>query len=331
MFTKKGKAVVADLAKRSSKGLEFARQIMIAEKMGSPELQNALEHYLKNWNDFTHPGLFSMAYEVMGEDSDTTLQPQASIAMMAAAFDIHDDIIDKSNVKHKTPTVYGRFGPEIALLLGNGFLIEGFTLLASSMTVFSQERQRETFDKIKQLLFEVGKAHALEVILKMEKKYTLENYSKVTEMKAAGIEADMYLGALFGKGTDFECEILARTGRILGILATLRDDLIDVFDIEELSQRMSVKDWPLPLIFATMNQEAQARLARITEKGRITETNVDELVDLTLQSKPFATIREKMQDLIAEGLNLTNKLSKTRARNQIQNLLSFMMEDLQIS
>ena len=68
-------------------------------------------------------------------------------------------------------------------------------------------------------------------------------------MKAASVEADMYLGALFGGGKKEEIEVLAKIGRILGILATLRDDLVDVFDIEELNMRLAVKDLPLPLIF----------------------------------------------------------------------------------
>ena len=304
---------------------------MMTEKMESPKLQDALEHYLKNWNDFTHPGLFSMACEAAGGKPDGALQPQAAIALMAAAFDIHDDIIDKSSLKHKIPTVYGKFGPEIALLLGNGFLIEGFTLLADSVTLFPQKRQQEVLKKIRQLLFEVGKAHALEVNLKLEKKYTLEDYIRVTEMKAAGIEADMYLGALFGEGTEVECEILANIGRILGILATLRDDLIDIFDIEELRERMRVHDLPLPLMFAMMDQGVPKRIAEVAEKETITETKVAELVDFALKSEPIVKMEEKMRCLIAQGLNLTKKLSANKSERQIQTLLTFMLEDLQFS
>jgi geranylgeranyl pyrophosphate synthase len=331
MSPKKGKAVVANLTKRSRNGLLLARQTMMAEKMESPKLQDALEYYLENWNDFTHLGLFSMACEAVGGKPDAALSPQAAIAMMAAAFDIHDDILDKSNFKHKIPTIYGKFGPEIALLLGNGFLIEGFTLLTDSLTVFPKEKQQGVLGKIKQLLFEMGKAHALEVNLKLEKKCTFEDYIRITEMKAAGIEADMYLGVLFGKGTKSECEILANTGRILGILATLRDDLIDIFDIEELRQRMSVRDWPLPLMFAMMNQDTPKSVANITKKGNITETNVAELVDFAFKSEPVIKMEEKMRCLIAQGLKLTNKLPANRSERQIQTLLKFMLEDLQIS
>jgi geranylgeranyl pyrophosphate synthase len=158
-----GKIIVADLKKRSKKGRELAKQILLAEKMEYPKLREALEHYLANWDEFTHPGLFSIACEAVGGDPNGVLPTQAAIAMMAAAFDLHDDIIDKSEVKHERPTVYGKFGAEMALLLGNAFLIEGFKLFADSTVVFSKEKQKSVLETLKKLLFEVGNAHALEV------------------------------------------------------------------------------------------------------------------------------------------------------------------------
>ena len=61
MTPKMGKVIVADLKKRSKKGLEFAKQVLQAEKIDHPKLHDALEHYLTHWNESTHPGLFSIA------------------------------------------------------------------------------------------------------------------------------------------------------------------------------------------------------------------------------------------------------------------------------
>jgi geranylgeranyl pyrophosphate synthase len=259
MPPKMGKRVVANLKKRSKKGREFAKQILQAEKIEHPKLREALEHYIAHWDEFTHLGLFSMACEAVGGDPDDVVSTQAAIAMMTAAFDIYDDIIDKSKVKHDSRTVYGKFGAEMALLLGNAFLIEGFKLFVDSTVILPKEKGKSAFETLKKLVFEVGNAHALEVGLKKRKNVTPKDYMKITEMKAASLEADMYLGALFGGGKDAEVDVLARVGRILGILATLRDDLIDVFDIEELRQRISVQDLPLPLLFAIQDQEKNQR------------------------------------------------------------------------
>jgi geranylgeranyl pyrophosphate synthase len=325
---KMGKMIMADIKQRSKKGLELAKQILQAEKMEYPKLQEALNHYLANWNEFTHPGLFSIAYEAIGGTPDDALSIQAAIAMLTAAFDVHDDIIDKSEVKHELPTVYGKFGAEMALLIGNAFLIEGLKLFAESTTMLPKEKRKGTLETFKKLLFEVGNAHALEIGLKEGKSITPRDYLKITEMKAASIEADMYIGALFGGGKDADVAVLARIGRILGILATLRDDLIDVFDIEELRQRISVQDLPLPLIFAMQDREVKEQVTAILSKPKITKSNIATLVDLTVESEPVVQMKKHMQLLIGEGLSLTNKLPIVKLQSKLQALLSFMLEDL---
>jgi len=323
-----GEVIVADLKRRSKKGLALAKKMLLAEKMDYPKLREALEHYLANWNEFTHPGFFSIACEAVGGDPDAALPTQAAIAMLTAAFDVHDDIIDRSEVKHEIPTVYGKFGVEMALLLGNAFLIEGLKLFADSTTVLPKEKQKGTLERLKKLLFEVGNAHALEVGLKERKNIAPRDYLKITEMKAASTEADMYVGALFGGGNDVEVEVLARVGRILGILATLRDDLIDVFDIEELRQRISVRDLPLPLIFALQDQKVKEKVMEILSKPKITKSKVATIVELTLEADSVVQLKERMQLLIGEGLNLTNKLPTMKVQKELQALLSFMLEDL---
>jgi geranylgeranyl diphosphate synthase type I len=328
MPQKMGKVIVADLTRRSEKGLELAKQMLQAEEIDYPKLHEALKHYITHWNDFTHPGLFSVACEAVGGNPDGVVPTQAAIAMMAAAFDIHDDIIDKSKEKNKVPTVYGEFGAEMALLLGNAFLIEGFRLFADSTKTLPKEKEKSTLETTKRLLFEVGNAHALEVGLKERKNLTPNDYLKITGMKAAAIEADMHLGALFGGGEDAEVEALAKLGRILGTLATLRDDLIDVFDIEELRQRVSIQDLPLPLLFAMEDKKAKTKVVKILSKPKLTNGDVSELVDVTLTSESVVKLRGKMQLLIDEGLRLANKLPKTKLHGKLQALLSFMLEDL---
>ena len=323
-----GKAIVANLKKRSEKGLELAKQVLQAEKINHPRLRAALEHYIAHWDEFTHPGLFSIACEAVGGDPDGVVKTQAAIAMMAAAFDVHDDIIDKSKAKNKIPTVYGKFGAEMALLLGNAFLIEGFKLFVDSSVMLPKEKAKDALEILKKLLFEIGNAHALEVGLKERKNFAPNDFMKITEMKAASIEADMHLGALFGGGEDVEVEVLAKLGRILGILVMLREEFIDVFDIEELRQRISVRDLPPPILFAMRNKETKRKIMDIIAKPKITRSDVAELVDATLETESVVKLREKMQLLIEKGLHLTNTLPKPKLRSKLQAMLAFMLEDL---
>ncbi|MGB9960151.1 MAG: polyprenyl synthetase family protein [Candidatus Bathyarchaeales archaeon] len=328
MVKKIGKKIVADLKKRSEKGLELAKQIMQKEKIEDLTLREALTHYLTNWNDFTHSGLFSLACEAVGGKTDDTISAQAAIAMMAAAFDIHDDIIDKSETKHKTPTVYGKFGPEVALLLGNAFLIEGLKLLVNSAEVLPRQKARWLLETVKELTFEVGNAHAIEAGLKKRKNIVPEEYMHVIEMKAAGIELDMTLGALFGGGKKSEIDLISRLGRIIGILVMIREEFIDIFEIEELRHRIRTNNLPLPVLFAMQNDKVRIKITGIIKNSRITQTDSAKILNITFASEPVIKLKQKMNDLVTDGHQVSKYILNTEARTQFQQLLSFMLEDL---
>ncbi len=323
-----GNIIVADLERRSRKGFEFAKQMLLAEKMEYPKLREALEHYLVNWKDFTYPGLFSLACEAVGGEPDDVVGTQAAMIMMTAAFDIHDDIIDKSETKHEAPTVYGKFGVEMALLLGNAFLLEGFKLLVDSTTKLPKEKGKTTLEKVKGLLFEVGNAHALEIGLRAQKNLAPEAYMKIVEMKSASIEAEMQLGALFGGGKKMEVETLAKIGRILGVLGTLREEFIDIFEAEELRQRLTANDLPLPLLFAMQDNRTKKKIMGIISDPKVTKNQVAKLLDLLFEAKPVVELKGRMQILAEEGRILTERLPKTPALSQLQTTLLFMLEDL---
>ncbi len=327
MPRKKGKRVVADLKRRSEKSLSLTKKILETERLEPLKLNSALKHYLKHWIDFTHMGFFSMACDAAGGNTDDNLLPQAAIGMMSAAFDIQDDIIDRSESKNKIPTVFGKYGVEMALLLGNAFLIEGLKLFSDSVTAFPAEKGKAIFESTRRLLFEVGTAHALETNSKQRRRTTPSKYMRITKMKAASIEADFMLGAVFGGGNESEVQSLARLGRILGILATLRDDLVDVFDIEELRQRIAVQDLPMPILFSMQNEEARSRIDNLLSKSRLTDNAVNELVNLTLTSDPVKHLKDTMQLLIGEGLSLLKELPRNTG-SSLHDVVSFMLEDL---
>jgi geranylgeranyl pyrophosphate synthase len=332
MAPRKGELAVANLRRRSEKGLELARKTLRAEKIESPILHSALEHYLEHWNDFIHPGLFSLACEAAGGDLDSAVLPQAAIAIIAASFDVHDDIIDKSNEKNQVQTVYGKFGIEIALLLGDALLLEGFKLIVDSLAILPNGEGRIALEALRKLVFEAGTAHALEVGSRQDETTTPDQYLKIVEMKAAAIEADMYLGALFGEGKESQINALSRLGRILGMLATIRDEFIDLFEIEELRQRICAQSLPSPVLFAMADQEARAKVMSAISKPKITRRDVNRLLDAVFEAKTVLKLRSKMRLLAKEGYELASTLlisqRKGKLQEEFQLLFDFMLEDL---
>jgi geranylgeranyl pyrophosphate synthase len=325
---KKSAMLVEELKERSSKALELARKTILAEKTQCGKVQEALEYYTLYWNDFTHPGFFSIASEAVGADPDSVLPVQAAITMMAAAFDIHDDLIDESKVKHGVPTVFGKFGKDIGLLLGDAFLIEGFTLLDESIAELPRKKMRETVETFKMALFELGNAHALELDMQLRGEVLPDAYMRVLEMKASSLEADMRIGALVGGGTKEETQTLAELGRILGILATLREEFIDVFEVEELENRFHKECLPIPILYAMEDGEARRKIEKLLTKQEMTSEDIDTLVDIVFTSKSVIRLKKKMQDLVARSFDLTLGIKNSNSAKLLRNLGKCALEDL---
>lgn len=292
------KSIIKELSKRSQECQKFVKKSLLSERIEHRELRQALEHYFSYWNDFTHPGIFSIACEAVGGDPAKQIEAQSAMAMLAAAFDIHDDIVDGSKTKHGYPTVFGKYGKDIALLLGNAFMIDGFTLMGKAAGRLPRERSDEIFSILKTSLFVVGNAHASELCLRQRLEASPEEYMKILEKKAASVEADMHVGALFGGGSSKEAQALARYGRILGTLATLREEFVDIFEAEELNQRIRAEAFPIPVLYALQDKESREKIENIIDKGELKSKDVNRLLNIVLDSRQVAKLRKQMEDII---------------------------------
>jgi len=272
--------------------------------------------------------LFSVAFEAAGANPENLVRPQAAMAMIAAAFDIHDDIIDHSKRKHGHMTVFGKFGQDISILLGDAFLTKGLTLLGTSASEYAGDREKQVFSTVKERLFEVGNAHAQELEMKQRFDVLPGEYLRVLEMKAASIEADMHVASLMARGNEKETTTLKDYGRIIGFLATLREEFVDIFDLEELNRRVKSETLPVPLMFALEDDEIKRRIIGMIKKGKITSKEINHLADLVLDMEPVIALRKKMEKLCDQAISLTRELANRKSTTLLTSLAQSMLEDL---
>jgi geranylgeranyl pyrophosphate synthase len=323
--------IISELQRRSKKGLDYAKQTMRQESIRDQTIHDALEHYLENWNDYTHSGLFSLACEAVGGNLDAAVPVQASLSMIAAAFDLHDDIIDKSSTKNGKTTVYGKFGAETTLLLGNAFILEGFALLGNAMLNLKTEKLGEVFRIVKNSLFDIGNAHALELSLRGNAEVDADQYWNIINDKAASIDADMRIGAIIGGGTEKEVQALSRYGRIIGILTILREEFIDIFEIDELTQRSNVKSLPIPILLALNDPATKIQINQLLSKNVLTSEDVDNLLDLLYSTKEITQTKIKMSSLFTEAITIASHLQNQKniiITIQLNELANSLLEDL---
>ena len=138
----------------------------------------------------------SICCEAVGGDPNATIPFAVPLSLISGALDIQDDIIDQSKTKHGQPTVYGKYGKEIAILTADALLFKGFTLLYEACTNLPKEKAERIMKTIKDMFYELGNAEALELNLRGRIDITPEEYLRIVRRKAADVEAIQQLQQL---------------------------------------------------------------------------------------------------------------------------------------
>ncbi len=134
--------VNAILLKRSKKAIESAKKAVSQEQIKDPKLREALHYFMEEiCADASHPTLLSLACEAVGGNPDKTVGVAKAIVLLTGAADIHDDIIDQSQTKDLKPTIYGKFGKDIAIVAADILWIKGMLTLNEECEHFQLEKK----------------------------------------------------------------------------------------------------------------------------------------------------------------------------------------------
>lgn len=319
--------VLSLLQRKSIRALEKAKKQILNEKIESRRAREALEYYVKNWNDTSHPGILALACEAVGGNMRNVEFMQIAMLYLTAATDLHDDVIDQSKVKNGKPTVFGKYGKDIALLLGNAMMVKGFTFLCVCSKKFVFETFEAVTNTIKRDFFELGNANLLEIDLKGKVDVSPKHYLAILEKKAASIEVHTKIGAIIGGGSSDDIEALATYGKNLGILIGLREEFIDIFEPDELKSRMKNEILPIPILYAFRNPETKNKISNILSKTKISKEDALEIVEHVFQSENIGELGKYLKDLANIALNSILSL-KEAPRKNLTLLISGALEDL---
>jgi len=302
------------LNERGSKALEAARNEILQEEIECKEAREALTYFMTEyWHDVARPALLSLACEAVGGDPNITTPIAIPMILISGAIDIHDDIIDQSKVKGSRPTVLGKFGKDIAIIVGDMLLFKGFTMLYESIGKgISVKKAAVIVDIIRRMFFELADAEALELNFRGRIDVTLEDYLHVVRKKAADVEAHTCISAILGDGSKDEIKALSEYGRLLGMMIILRDDLIDMTDFEEAVHRIKREHLPLPVLYALQNPKIKPTLIPILLKKTITERDAKTILEVTDEAGGLRYVGEFIKGLCRDAYYRLKNLKRNQ-------------------
>ena len=158
--------------------------------------------------------------------TEEILAPAAAIEVFHSFTLIHDDIMDRADVRRGVPTVYRKWDENTAILSGDVMSIESYKLLAKAPAA-ALPRALELFSTT---AAEVCEGQQYDMDFENEESVPMEDYLKMIGLKTAVLIAcSAKLGAIIAGADQKSCDLLYRYGYDLGLAFQIADDWLDTF------------------------------------------------------------------------------------------------------
>lgn len=319
------------IEKRGKGALEKAQQEILNCPYNGGAVSSAVKYFAKEI--FPHalpvfPALISLSCEAVGGKPERTVSTGAALTLVAAAADIHDDIIDKSKTKYSKKTVFGKFGGDIAVLAGDALLIKGMTLLQKECESLDKKQSEAIQNLVMEAFYEISRAEIEEIDLRGRMDKTPQEYFEVIKLKAVIPEIHCKVGAILGNAKEQTVQCLGRYGRSLGIVSIVRDEFIDLLEYDELKSRIKNEYPPLPMIYALQNPAIEGEVKAFVESLKLTKRDATRIIDMVLDSAQVKELKNDLEITIRDGLSAIAFVEDIKLRRELSHLLTALMEKL---
>lgn len=201
----------------------------ISEQLQSPDAQISavLQSLAEKPGKMIRPALVLLCGKLFGPILRPHRDFSVTVELIHMASLLHDDVIDKAQLRRGRRSANALWGNTAAVLLGDFLLSRAFVLAADSKyegaaTVLGQTAQKLCVGELKQNLFK-GCFDLNE-----------QDYFQMIEAKTAALFCcSCQLGAMASEASEVQQEILGEFGRRIGLAFQIADDLRDVLSSEQ--------------------------------------------------------------------------------------------------
>lgn len=240
------------------------------------------------------------------ENHDRETLFASSVELLHEASLIHDDIVDKSDVRRGQPTMQMTHGEGLSLLIGDYLIFQGLKLILDAAESHEDIKLAKELANTG-LSIAHGEAEQLNRYLNQDSvdiRMSMENYFGIIAKKTAAFFAGCAeAGAALG-GADVEVRKNYREfGMNLGLLFQMMDDMMDVYGDVSLAQK-SLKNnigegtVTLPMIHAWKLYPNHEELNKLGTRQAIHPDSARTIYQLLADENVLTACKETIQEYI---------------------------------
>ncbi len=212
-----------EIVNRHIDGLDFSRP--------PKGLYDPVEYVLSLGGKRIRPVLLLMAYNLYKQDVSKALPPATAIEVYHNCTLLHDDLMDRAEVRRGKPVVHKVWDDNTAILSGDAMLILAYRYLADS----SAELLHAILTLFNETALEICEGQQMDMEFERRHNVAIDEYIEMIRLKTAVLlAASLKIGALLGGATQQDADLLYDFGIHIGIAFQLQDDWLDVYGDAEV-------------------------------------------------------------------------------------------------
>ena len=172
------------------------------------------------------PVLMLLGYNLWREHPEDILMPAIGLETYHNYTLLHDDLMDKADMRRGHETVHRRWDANKAILSGDSMLVLAYERVAQ----VPAEKLRDVLDLFTVTALEIGEGQEYDMSFETRNDVTEDEYIEMIRLKTSVLLAcALKMGAILADAPQEDVDRLYRAGEQLGLAFQLQDDLLDVY------------------------------------------------------------------------------------------------------
>ena len=175
------------------------------------------------------PVLVLMACDAVGGDINRAITPAIGLEMFHNFTLLHDDVMDKADIRRGKPTVHVKWDDNTAILSGDAMLTMATQLIAQAPA----DVMPQVMDLYNRTAMEIYEGQQYDVDFETRGDVTVDEYIEMIRLKTSVLlGCACKMGALIGGADEATAQLFYKVGENLGLAFQLQDDMLDVWGDE---------------------------------------------------------------------------------------------------
>ncbi len=172
------------------------------------------------------PVLMLMAYNMYRDEVDSVLPVALGLEVYHNYTLLHDDVMDRAEVRRGKPCVHVVWDENTAILSGDTMLVLAYRLIAESPS----RHLKEVMDLFTGTALEIGEGQQYDIDFEERMDVTEDEYIEMIRLKTSVLLAcALKIGAMLAGASASDSDALYRFGEKIGLAFQLQDDMLDVY------------------------------------------------------------------------------------------------------